>query len=97
MKILNAILGFFKNLFGKKVNGDGDCENCNSKDVCQTTDKTKKYAVVVGMETSKWGSCPGSNKDSSVMFGLVSQYTDNIVKLNNSAGTVEAVENALRN
>ena len=45
MKILKAILGFFKNLFGFK--GDGDCDNCEAKDVCQTTDKTKKYAVLL--------------------------------------------------
>ena len=96
MKILKAILGFFKNLFGFK--GDGDCDNCEAKDVCQTTDKTKKYAVIVGMETSKWGSCPGSNKDSNVMRELIGQYVDadHIIKYNNAEGTVEAVENALR-
>lgn len=84
MKILNAILGFFKNLFGKKTEGDGDCDNCDIKAVCQTTDRTKKYALVVGMETSKWGACSGSNKDSNVMLGLIQQYVDDdhIIKYN---------------
>ena len=96
MKILNAIVGFFKNLFGKKkTDGNGDCVNCEAKDVCQTTDRSKKFAVIVGMESSKWGSCPGSDKDSAVMLGLVSQYTDNIVKMNNRQGTVSAVRKAL--
>lgn len=96
MKILNAIVGFFKSLFGKKkIDGNGDCGNCEAKDVCQTTDRSKKFAVIVGMESSKWGSCPGSDKDSTVMLGLVSQYTDNIVKMNNRQGTVSAVRKAL--
>ena len=97
MKILDAIIGFFKNLFGKKTEGDGDCDNCDIKAVCQTTDRTKKYALVVGMETSKWGACSGSNKDSNVMLGLIQQYVDDdhIIKYNDRQGTVEAVRKAL--
>ena len=98
MKILNAIIGFFKSLFGgKKPNENGDCDDCEIKDVCQTTDRTKKFAVIVGMETSKWGSCAGSDKDSNVMLGLVKQYVDedHIVKYNNKQGTVSAVRAAL--
>lgn len=34
MKIINAIIGFFRNLFGKKPAGDGDCGNCEVKDIC---------------------------------------------------------------
>ena len=84
MKIINAIIGFFRNLFGKKANSDGDCDNCDVKAVCQTTDRTKKYAVVVGMESSKWGSCAGSTKDSNVMYDLIKQYVDenHIIKYN---------------
>ena len=98
MKILNAIIGFFKNLFGKKTEGDGDCDNCEVKDVCQTTDRSKKYALVVGMESSKWGACPGSTKDSNVMLELIKQYVDNdhIIKYNNGQGTVAAVKKALQ-
>lgn len=97
MKILNAIIGFFRNLFGNKIEGDGDCDNCEVKDVCQTTDRTKKFAVIVGMESSKWGSCPGSNKDSNVMLDLIKQYvdSDHIIKYNNNQGTVSAVRKAL--
>ena len=47
MKILKSILGFFKSLFGF---GDGECPDCHEKAVCQTVDRNKKYAVIVGME-----------------------------------------------
>ena len=97
MKLIDAIIGFFKSLFGKKPNPDGDCSDCQVKAVCQTTDRNKKYSVIVGMETSKWGGCSGSDKDSNVMLGLVQQYVDNghIVKLNDKQGTVSAVRRAL--
>lgn len=100
MKIINAIIGFFKNLFGgKKPNANGECSDCEVKEVCQTTDRTKKFALVVGVESSKWGACPGSTKDSNVMLELIKQYVDDdddhIVKLNDRQGTVEAVRNAL--
>lgn len=48
------------------------------------------------METSKWGKCAGSDKDSNVMQGIIKEYTNNIVKLNNGQATVEAVRNALK-
>ena len=48
MKILKSILGFFKSLFGMGV--DEDCPDCQEKAVCQTVDRNKKYAVIVGME-----------------------------------------------
>lgn len=34
MKVINAIITFFKNLFGKKTEGNGDCDNCEAKTVC---------------------------------------------------------------
>ena len=98
MKLINAIIGFFKSLFGgKKPDENGDCGDCEVKDVCQTTDRNKKFALVVGMENSKWGNCSGSNKDSNVMLGLIQQYVDNghIVKLNDKQGTVAEVRKAL--
>ena len=95
MNILNIIWRFFKSLFGMGV--DEDCPDCQEKAVCQTVDRNKKYAVIVGMEQSKWGSCSGSDKDSSTMLGLIGQYMDSshIVKLNNGQGTVENVRKAL--
>ena len=101
MKIIDIILGFFKNLFGKKKNKitDGECNSCSGRDVCQTIDKNKKYSLIVGMETSKYGACPGADKDSNTMLGIVSQYVDSshIVKLNNKQSTVDAVRKALTN
>lgn len=101
MKIFDIIINFLKSLFGKagkQENPDGNCPDCEVKDICQTTDKSKKYAVIVGMESSKWGACSGSTKDSNTMLGLVSQYMDassHIVKMNDKQGTVDAVRNAL--
>ena len=94
MKILKSILGFFKSLFGF---GNDECPDCQEKAACQTVDRGKKYAVIVGMEQSKWGTCSGSDKDSSTMLGLMGQYMDSshIVKLNNGQGTVENVRKAL--
>ena len=101
MKIIGIILGFFKNLFGKKKNKitDGECDSCSGRDVCQTIDKNKKYSLIVGMETSRYGACPGADKDSNTMLGIVSQYVDSshIVKLNNKQATVDAVRKALIN
>lgn len=96
MKLLDIIFGFFKNLF-KKPDSNGNCPECEAKDICQTTDKSKKYAVIVGMETSKWGGCPGADKDSNTMNSLISQYVDasHIVRLNNKQATVSAFKKEL--
>lgn len=98
MKLIDIILGFFKSLFKKPTN-NGDCDDCIDRAICQTTDKNKKYVVIVGMETSKWGGCPGSDKDSNTMLSLIKQYVDNtsehIVKLNNKDATVKNVRAAL--
>lgn len=95
MKLIDVIVGFFKNLFKKPNNGD--CDDCTDRTVCQTTDKTKKFAVIVGMETSKWGGCPGADKDSNTMLSLIKQYVpeDHIVKYNNKQATVNEVRMAL--
>ena len=96
MKLIDAIIGFFKSLFNKSTN-NGDCGDCGDRDICQTTDKNKKYALIVGMESSKWGSCPGSDKDSNTMSAMVSQYVDSshIVRLNNKQATVAAFKTSL--
>lgn len=100
MKLIDSIIGFFKNLFKGKssANPDGECDDCTDRDICQTTDRNKKYALICGLENSKWGACPGSNKDSNTMLGLISQYvnSDHIVKLNNSQATRAAVVKALK-
>lgn len=94
MKLFEKIFGFIKSLF-KKADPNGNCPECEVKDICQTTDKNKKFALVVGMESSKWGVCPGADLDSRTMYGMVSQYTDNIVRLNNKQATVAAFKKAL--
>ncbi len=95
MKLIDVIVGFFKSLFGRKV--DGNCGDCSDRTVCQTTDRNKKYVVIVGMETSKWGVCSGADQDSNTMLSLIKQYvdSDHIVKLNNKQATVAAVRKSL--
>ena len=98
MKLIDIILGFFKSLFKKPTN-NGDCDDCIDRAICQTTDKGKKYVVIVGMENSRYGGCPGADKDSNTMFSLINQYVDDkdehIIRLNNKQATVSAVKNAL--
>lgn len=96
MKLIDIILGFFKSIF-KKPSDDGDCDDCTDRTICQTLDKNKKFALVVGMETSKWGACPGADKDSNTMNAMISQYVDSshIVRLNNKQATVGAFKKAL--
>lgn len=96
MKLIDIILGFFKSIF-KKPSEDGDCDDCTDRTICQTLDKNKKFALVVGMETSKWGACPGADKDSNTMNAMISQYVDSshIVRLNNKQATVGAFKKAL--
>ena len=95
-KIIETIFGFILSLFKKKTE-NGDCPDCEDRASCQTTDKNKKYALIVGMETSKWGACSGSDKDSDTMKGMISNYVDSshIVKLNNKQATKSAVVKAL--
>lgn len=96
MKFINKLIEFFKTLFSKDT-ANGECGNCSEKDICQTVDRSKKYALIVGVESSKWGACPGSTKDSNVMLDLIKQYVnmDHIVKYNDKQGTVSAVKKAL--
>lgn len=96
MKFINKLIEIFKTLFGKG-SANGECGNCSEKDICQTVDRSKKYALIVGVESSKWGACPGSTKDSNVMLDLIKQYvdTDHIIKYNDKQGTVSKVRKAL--
>ena len=95
MKILDAIIKFVKSMFKKSTNDD--CDTCNDRDICQTLDKNKKYAVIVGMENSRYGGCPGADLDSNTMNAMISQYVDSshIVRLNNKQATVSAFRKAL--
>lgn len=62
------------------------------------TSPSSTYAVVVGMEYSKFaGSCPGAEIDSVRMVNLLRQYSTNIVHLRNAAATKAAVASALKN
>ena len=97
MKIIDTIINFIKRVFNKSPNTE-DCVDCSEKSVCQPIDKNKKYALLIGMEISKWGSCPGANLDSNNMLGMVSQFVDSnhIVKLNDGKATKFAVVKALQ-
>lgn len=57
----------------------------------------KVSAVVVGMESSRFaGSCPGAKYDSDRMFKLISQYTSDVVLLQDAAATRTAIVNAMK-
>lgn len=56
----------------------------------------KISAVVVGMENSAFaGSCPGAKFDSDRMFKLISQYSKDVVLLQDKAATRAAIVSAL--
>lgn len=91
MNIISSIINFLKSLFNSKTTS-------SDKAITQTTDRNKKYALIVGMETSaKFGSCPGADKDSNTMNALIGQYMDSthIQRLNNASATRAAVVSAL--
>ena len=57
----------------------------------------KVSAVVVGMESSRFaGSCPGAKYDSDRMFKLISQYTSDVVLLQDADATRTAIVNAMK-
>ncbi len=66
------------------------CDNCTVKD-------TNTYAVVVGMENSRFaGACPGAGYDADRMFKLLSEYTPNIVLFRDSNAVKANVVAALK-
>lgn len=52
-------------------------------------------AVVIGMENSYAGQCPGARYDSKRMSDLLSRFTTNLVYLSDSQATHDRVEAAL--
>ena len=97
MKLIDFILDLLKKIFSKKTTNE--CDSCSDRDACaHPIDKSKKYAVIVGLDNSRWGSCPGANLDSNNMLGMVSQFVDSnhIVKLNDGKATKFAVVKALQ-
>lgn len=96
MKLIDIILDFIKGVFSRKA--EGECDSCFDRNACDPIDKSKKYAVIVGLDASKWGSCPGADLDSNNMLGMISQFVDSshIVKLNDGKATKSAVVKALK-
>lgn len=73
----------------------GGCKNDDCGIV--TSKSTNTYAVVVGMENSKFaGECPGAGYDADRMYKLLSQYTANAVLLRDGNATKANVVNALQ-
>ena len=95
MKILTIIFDIIKEIFSKKTTDE--CDTCSDRVACTPIDRSKKYAVIVGLDNSKWGSCPGADLDSNNMLGMISQFVDSshIVKLNDGKATKAAVVKAL--
>lgn len=56
------------------------------------------YAVVIGMENSKFaGSCPGAKLDSDRMYSLISKYSRETVILQDANATRATVRSAIEN
>lgn len=68
-------------------------------DCTPTAKATNTYAVVVGLENSRFaGACPGAGYDADRMYRLVSPYVgNNKVLLRDANATKANVVNALRN
>lgn len=73
------------------------CKSHKDETPTVETRTTNTYAVVVGMETSKFaGSCPGAGYDADRMYNLLSAYTKNISIFRDDKATKSAVANALK-
>lgn len=53
-------------------------------------------AVVIGMENSFAGNCPGANLDAKRMNDLLSKYTTNVTYLTNEKATHDRVASAMK-
>lgn len=94
MKWIKYLINLVKSIFSDNE----ECDTCFEKK-CETLTNENRYAVIVGMEKSKWGNCPGADRDSNTMLSMISQYVDSshIIKLNNAQATGTNVVNALKN
>ena len=73
-------------------------QGCINEITDQSAKPSKTYAVVVGMENSKYaGRCDGAGYDSERMYNLISNYTQNIVKYRDDEAIKEVVVKALMN
>lgn len=78
---------------------DGGVQNNPSPDDINGSVKTATtYAVVIGMENSKFaGACPGAKLDSDRMYSLISKYAQNTVLLQDEKATRATVRSAVEN
>lgn len=96
MKTLAGIAMTITMIVGGCVHDNGGVEGIDDIDVSAKTSST--YAVVIGMEYSKFaGSCPGAKLDSNRMYSLLSKYTQNCVLLQDEKATRSNVRSAIEN
>ena len=93
-KLLGMTIAF--GLFGCGCIHDGGNTVPSGDDTTVNVKTTATYAVVIGMENSKFaGACPGAKLDSDRMFSLISKYAQNIVLLQDENATRATVRGAI--
>ena len=77
--------------------GGGD-NNPSPIDPAVNVKTSATYAVVIGMENSKFaGACPGAKLDSDRMYSLISKYAQSTVLLQDSNATRATVRRSIEN
>lgn len=93
-KLLGMAIAF--GLLGCGCIHDGGNTVPSGDDTTVNVKTTATYAVVIGMENSKFaGACPGAKLDSDRMFSLISKYAQNIVLLQDENATRATVRGAI--
>ena len=74
----------------------GNITPVDDTNVCVKT--TATYAVVIGMENSRFaGACPGAKLDSNRMYSLISKYAQGITLIQDANATHAKVKSAIEN
>lgn len=74
----------------------GGGNNPSTNDTVVNVNTTATYAVVIGMENSRFaGACPGAKLDSDRMYSLISKYAQNTALLQDDKATRESVRSAI--
>lgn len=70
--------------------------NSSTDDTVVNIKTTTTYAVVIGMENSRFaGACPGAKLDSDRMYSLISKYAQDTVLLQDDKATMATVRSAI--
>lgn len=78
------------------IQDGGGNNNPSTDDTVVNVKTTATYAVVIGMENSRFaGACPGAKLDSDRMYSLISKYAQDTVLLQDDKATRATVRSAI--